>query len=194
MESNDVAPPLQLANVIKGTVLLMTKWRIVKQHVEAQFPAPTDNDGPDVSYTDHAQGQAFGRDDAAGSHPSVDSAENPLRYSGRVATWRIAHGDVVGGAIVKVDMVGADGCRADEAHAATLEQRGITTGASTDNQGIGITHGSSGNVLRLHVQDLGTGFYQSVNVGNMAIYNDFHDNRLTAAEARHTAMNKSMNT
>ena len=128
-------------------------------------------------------------------HPGVDGTEYPLGHGWRVAARGIAHGDAVLGAIVQIDVVGADGCRADESHAAAVEQVGIAAGAGADNERVGLAHDLAGDVARLQIQDLGIRLDQAMDVWDMIVDDDCHGAiRLAAKKAMQPAMSRSRNT
>ena len=194
VESDDVTALLQrlegLKNFIKRTVPIFP-GRVIEQDVETQLTSPAGDDGADVAHANDAEGKAVGGCYIAVPHPSGNSGKHPLGNGGGVAAWCIAHGDAVGGAVIEVDVVGADGRRADETHAAAIEQRGIATRAGAHDEGIGITHGIAGDVTRLQIQDFGPWLYQSLDVRDMAIDDDSHGIRILAAQNARQPMTSS---
>ena len=90
-------------------------------------------------------------------------------------------------------MVGADGSRADEAHAAAVEQGGIAAGAGTDDECVGLVDGLAGDVGRLEIVNLGARLDDAADVGYVIIYNDSHGkSMLVMPSAKHPAMNNSI--
>ena len=92
-------------------------------------------------------------------------------------------------------MIGADGRRADEAHTATVEQRGMATGAGADNQRIGVTDCVTRDILGLKIKNLGSGLDDALDVGDVAVNDNLHGiSRFAVKKAIHEAMNKMTNT
>ena len=198
VESNDVTTALQLLerreNVIKRTVPIFP-WRVVEQHSKAQFPTPANNDGADMAHADDAQGETIGGSDAVMPHPDNDGTEYPLRHGRGVAARSIANGDAMGGTIVEIDVVGADGRRANELHAAAIEQGGIAAGAGANDEGIGILDGITGDVAGFQIHHLGTRLNQPLDIRNMAIDDDLHMNSSWAiANARQATVKRRIST
>ena len=99
------------------------------------------------------------------------------------------------GAVFQVDVVGADGGRADEAHAAAVEQVGIAAGAGAHDERIGLLDGLAGDVARLQILDRGPRLNQPLDVRYVAVNNNSHlIIILAAARAAQQPMNTSMNT
>lgn len=148
-----------------------------------------------MAHADDAQGEAPWGGDAAGLHPGMDGAIDPLSHGRGVAAGGTVHGDALGGTVSEVDVVGADGRRADEAHTTAVEQTGVAAGAGAHDERIGVTHGLGGNGGGLQIQDLGSGLDQAPDVRDMAIDNDSHliINWVTP-RAMQPQANKSMNT
>ena len=153
----------------------MFPGRVVEKNGEAQLAGPAGDDGADVAHADDAQGEAIGAGDAALLHPCVDGGEDPLGDGGCVAARCVAHSDAVLVAVVKVDVVGADGRRADETHAAAIEQGGIAAGAGAHDERVGVAYGGFSELCGLEVIDRGKWLNQSTDVGNMALDNNSHD-------------------
>ena len=124
VKGDDVTAALQLVKrteyVIKRTVPIFPRG-VVEQDVEAELSGPAGDDGADVAHADDAQGEAVGGSDAMDLHPSMDGTENPLGDSRSVTTRSVANSYAMTGAVVEVDMVSADGRRADETHTAAIE-------------------------------------------------------------------------
>ena len=100
---------------------------------------------------------------------------SPLRHSRRVAAGSVFHGDAVLPAVVKVYVIGAYCCRANEFHPATLEQRTVATGAGAGEKYLGIAHITGGGLRSRQVDNLMTGiFKKAIDIGNFAVGNYFH--------------------
>ena len=100
---------------------------------------------------------------------------SPLRHSRRVAAGSVFYRDAVLSAVVKVDVIGANCCRANEFHPATLEQRAVATGAGAGEKHLGIAHITGSGLRSRQVNNLMTGiFKKAVDIGNFAVGNYFH--------------------
>ena len=126
------------------------------------------------------------------SHPHGNGTKYPLRHGGGVAAGSVANGDTVVSAIIMVNVVGANGCRADEAYAAPVKQLRVTVCAGAHDECIGITYCNGGEISRLKIFNPSKWLNLSFDVRYVAIYYDSHNAvRFAAQNPMQPAMNTS---
>ncbi len=160
--------------------------RVDTKHSHPQSLAPASYNGADISYTDHGQSHIAqpGAFDICGVYVKPkgfpvgqDGSKHILGDSRSVASGGIGHGDAACTTVVEIDMVGADCGSGYKPATGAFEQSGVTSGACTRNQRVGIAHRLGSNVLWSEIFDIGHAVEQALDKWDVFFNYKFHNDR-----------------
>lgn len=165
MESHDIGTSGDLIKVMEiHAVAGSLPGRIVEQHLETKITAPCRDNAAHMSDAHHTEHSRPAQAGYGGKHV--------LRHSRSIASGRIGHNNAAPPAIIHVDMVGTDSGGGYHPATRAVEQRRVTPRAGTHHKRVGIPDGCRRYLLRSKIAHCGTRVEHSLDIRNMALYND----------------------
>ena len=147
--------------------------RVAQQHAHAQQRGRLGDLAPHVAHTHDAQRQGV-EPQAVAARQRAEHGGDVLLHRRGIATRRVAPEDPVCFAPRRVDVVVADRGRGHDPHGRAREQRRIATGARARHDSVRVADHRRGRLRPGQVNDLGPGFKNAPDEGNLVVADDLH--------------------
>ena len=174
MEGDDIGLSKQLLQGHKGVgPFFQRPRRVAEQDVEAQAACHGLHLLAHVSYADNADGSPIQLDGPPGGD-AVEGAEDVISHSPGVAALGVLHVYPVRSTPGQVDVIHADGGAGNHLHPRPGKGFLVALGARTDDDGIGVYHGSVVNGPAVQVDDIGIGFQYTLQERDVGVRYNLH--------------------
>ncbi|MCY1424796.1 hypothetical protein D9M71_405590 [compost metagenome] len=173
MQADHVTLAQQLVQFDEIATLGGLPRRVADQHLPAQPAQHVHQPPADLAGADHAVA-ARGEIDALQLGQHQQAAQHPVHHAARIAARRAGPGDAGPGEILQVQVVGADGAGADEAHLAAFQQGAVDAGHRAHQQHFGVTDGGAVDATARHAADFAVTAEKGFDQGNVLIGKNTH--------------------